>query len=95
MEILGQIQGQIITKKIITPSDGKPHLRLQVMQIIGDRAGIVRVKDFNLNAKYNGEFNKTCRISDWNFNGKTGITVSVIGGLRSESGAEPKEGPKV
>lgn len=91
--MIAQIQGNIITQKIKSPSEGKPHIALQILQEHNEEAELVKVKDYNLNASYNGKFDALCRVSNWSFDGRSGLTVSVLE-AETEEKADSKQTTK-
>ena len=77
--VIGKISSSIIKQ----PGNGdnfKAHHLIKVVQKSGGDSELSTIKDFDLNEKYpeDADFKKMCRISDWFFNGKSGLSCKVI-----------------
>lgn len=84
--MLCNIEGQITGLKFFQPegdSKKKPHQILSVMQSNGEDSEIIKVKDYNLSARYEqwGVFSNICQVREWAFNGRSGLSVTVQGNM--------------
>lgn len=83
--MLARIEGQITAIDFFQPTGDqkkKPHHLITVMQSTGKESEVIKVKDFNLQARYDmfQNFSNLCTIRDWAFNGRSGLSVTVSGG---------------
>ena len=78
--ILGKVVS--IEKKMPESQDDKfnGHYILQILQKHSDQAELTKVKDYNLTIEYKDgqDFKKLCRVRDWFFNGKSGLSAVAI-----------------
>ena len=81
--MIATIIGTLVSRKMKVPEQGqefKPHLALTVMQMVNDEAEIQKIKDYDLEKKYeNKSFNEQCQVKMWSFNGNSGLTCTVLG----------------
>ena len=88
--IYGEVKGTIISKSIKNPENGNPTncCKFYKMQLTsGNEAQLVKIKDYELNRDYNGDFHMLCAVNDWSFDGKSGQSVRVIGAIVGDNQA--------
>ena len=73
------VEGIVVASKIRKPDQGASYRNVMVLQQVDGDAVLVPVKDMDLIEYADGEkFSEFCRVSNWSFNGKSGMSTYII-----------------
>lgn len=89
------VEGSLINASTKTPKEGKPFINLHVLQNVDDEnidPELVRIKDFNLNNRYQmGSFKALCKFQSWNMGDNSGLSVQVVQIEKNDVGSEKNQ----
>jgi len=70
------IEGKIVMKAVQTPEKKKPYQQISILQMSDTTAEIIKIKDYDLNRQYNGDFAAHVQIFPWAMEGKFGVALT-------------------
>lgn len=86
------ISGIVTTASIFQPQagkSGKPHISIQLLQIVGNSSEIVKIKDYNLSSindyASGQEFRRDCVVKAWSIDQRLGLSVEVFRGEKPQN----------
>lgn len=95
------VKGIVLSVRVVKPQNGnknaEPYQEIGLAQSTGEQGGFQKVKDYNLNKRYNvgGQFSETCNVNHWQMNNRAGLSCTVTEGsliyLNQDSTSELEE----